>query len=683
MAAPSDQRLKLLRQAAGLATLQTGYQTTPAQLNDESDLALRLRVKDARTVIDNNLDMPVPEQEGGFFSFFSLSDEPAPEPVGTKDNLNQLIDRQLANEELAPHEVTAVKAAMSVAAYDVDLEQDTFSPEEIAALGRFNTNIDNNLSLTQIANSNFITATETENRLNARAQADRLVQEQAEQAALEAAALEQQTADALERQNKQIRSLLVAGGYLDEEDQDPEAAAWAMRKMITIVSPDEDHVSEQTKIFTDFETKGFTPYALEYAKLHLSEIMPQTDLRTGDLLREQLESGDPKMIELAQGYLATTNPDVQINGVIDQTTLDAANAAMRAPLTIPSDLIDTDGSVRLDNMMEMAVRGQLYLPVEALSEEEQAIAMSYPLAADREPHETMSREKFIALRLLEDDSNPPAKYQAVLDAENARRAASSLDVEFDLPAVVVEPGTPLVEEIAEIAKNPTMLVPVENNDAVSDAAQPIVDHSAANAIGITTQSHILVFEGNEIALEGVVAALKQDQGSYGDGVADNMISMTGAINLVRGAVGVNDQMGFSIPLSPDDVAAVNASLGYEPNQRFDVTQPHDMAALLKGITTYQDVKAAGVPFTDEFIEENTTVNHPDVDAAIKQASGVTPQPAAPEAPETSAPVASNSLPNTFKNAALGVSVMTPPEIEEQVRTDRKLAANTGPMAGVA
>lgn len=684
MAGLTDPRKKLLQQAAGLTTLHTGTPTSAVQMNEHNDAALRYLVKDLRGFVDQDSKMLVEQQQPSFFDrLLSFSEEPAQETLGTKENLKQLIARQLDGQQtapLAPHEVTAVKSAMSVAAYPVNLDEDTFSPEELQSLPRFNNNLDN-LSLQQIANSNFITATESANRLEAQANASRLAEERAQQAALEAAELEQQTAQEAEVLKLKVSSMLVYGGYLDEANaKDKIAVAHAMKNFMTIVTPHQDLASEEAKIFNNFDEWEVTPYALQYTSSRLSGVAAQTDLRNGDLLKEHLESGNPDLIKLAQARLSETNPAVQINGVIDQATLDAGNAAMRAPLTVPENLIGDKG-VRLDNLVEAAVRGHLYLPIEALTQEQQQIAMSYPLAADREPHQTMSREKFIALRLLADDNNPPEKYQAVLDAENARRANASLELELGVPAVVVPESTPVAEETVEIAQNPAMLAPVENNDAVVDAAQPIVDHNVANAQGITTQSQIFVFDGQEVALGGIVAALKQDQGAYGDGVADNQITLAGAINLVRGAVGANNAGLASMPLSPDNVAAISATLGYEANHKFDLTNPRELADVLKGVISHQNVSATSLPFTDEFIAANTTVNNPDVAAAIDAAAGVT-QPAAPEAP---APASPDSLKGTFKGAALGIEVMSPEEVAQHAQQERKMAANfsSGPIPMVS
>lgn len=673
MAGLTDQRKKLLQQAAGLTTLHTGVPTSAVQMNEHSDLALSRQIRHFRGFIDQDVKMDVPQEEPGFFSsLFSFGEKPEAAPVGTKTHLQELIGRQLDAQQsapLAPHEVTAVKAAMSVAAYPVNLDEDTFSPEELASLPRFNNNL-NHSSLSQIADMNFITNDEIARRQDARATAElRAAQQQAESAE-QAAEAAQQT----EILRTKVSAALVYGGYLDEANaKDKIAVAHAMKNFMTIVTPYEDLASEEAKIFNNFDDWEVTPYALEYVSNNLSpKIAAQTDLRNGDLLKDHLESGNPELIKLAQAQLSRTNPDVQVNGIIDEATMNAGNEALKAPLSVPDELIGDNGKVRLDNLVEMSVRGQLYLPIEALTEEEQQIAMSYPLAADREPHQTMSREKFIALTLIADDTNPPAKYQAVLDAENARRAEAKLEIEFDVPAVVVPESTPVTVETVEIAQNPAMLAPVENNDAVVDAAQPIVDHNAANATGITTQSQIFVFDGQEVALGGIVAALKQDQGAYGDGVADNQITLAGAINLVRGAVGANNMASLTAPLSPDNVAAIGASLGYEANHKFDLTQPHEMAAVLKGVISHQNVAAAGVPFTDEFIAANTTINNPDVEAAINAAAGVT-QPAAPETP---APATKpEDLTGTFRGAALGVEIMKPEELGPQIQQDRKLAAN--------
>ncbi len=686
MAGLTDQRKKLLQQAAGLTTLHTGAPTSAVQMNEHNDAALRYLIKDLRGFVDRDSKMLVEQEQPSFFGrLFSFSEEPAQETLRTKENLKQLIGRQLDGQQtapLAPHEVTAVKAAMSVAAYPVNLDEDTFSPEELQSLPRFNDNLDS-LSLQQIANSNFITATESANRLAAQATAQRQTAEQQAETQRVAAEQAAEAATQTETLRTKVAAGLVYGGYLDEENAGNKiAVAHAMKRFMTIVTPYQDLASEEAKIFNNFDDWEVTPYALEYVGNKLSpKIAAQNDLRNGSLLKDHLESGNPELIKLAQAELSKTNPDVQINGVIDAATMNAGNEALRAPLSVPDELIGDDGKVRFDNLLEMSVRGQLYLPIEALSEEQQQIAMSYPLAADREPHQTMSREKFIALRLIDDDPNPPAKYQAVLDAENARRANVSLELEMGVPAVVVPESTPVAEETSEIAQNPAMLAPVENNDAVVDAAQPIVDHSAANATGITTQSGILVFDGQEVALDGIVAALKQDQGAYGDGVADNQITLAGAINLVRGAVGANNAGLASMPLSPDNVAAISASMGYEANHKFDLADPHEMAAVLKGVISHQNVSAAAVPFTDEFIAANTTVNNPDVAAAIDAAAGVT-QPSAPEAPALASP---NGLKGTFTGAALGIEVMSPEEVAQHAQQERKMAANFSggplPMVG--
>jgi hypothetical protein len=56
--------------------------------------------------------------------------------------------------------------------------------------------------------------------------------------------------------------------------------------------------------------------------------------------------------------------------------------------------------------------------------------MSYPLAADRTQNQLQAREKFIAMRLIE---NGPEGYQAILEEENKRRA------EITLKADIAEP----------------------------------------------------------------------------------------------------------------------------------------------------------------------------------------------------------------------------------------------------
>ncbi len=218
MAGLTDQRKKLLQQAAGLTTLHTGAPTSAVQMNERNDASLRYLIKDLRGFVDRDSKMLVEQKQPSFFDrLFSFSEEPAQETLRTKENLKQLIGRQLDGQQtalLAPHEVTAVKAAMSVAAYPVNLDEDTFSPEELQSLPRFNDNLDS-LSLQQIANSNFITATESANRLAAQATAQRQTAEQQAETQRVAAEQAAEAATQTEILRTKVAAGLVNGGYQD------------------------------------------------------------------------------------------------------------------------------------------------------------------------------------------------------------------------------------------------------------------------------------------------------------------------------------------------------------------------------------------------------------------------------------------------------------------------------------
>lgn len=670
-----DKRTKQLQQAAGLSTLYTGIQTTPAMIAGQDDLALQYQLQDLQLNIEHNLPMAqAPEEERGFFaSLFSFGEEPPAQTIGTKDHLQQLIDRQLANETLAPHEVSAVKAAMSVAAYDVDLSQDTFSTDELGALGRFNTNLDNNLSLTQIANSNFISAEENARRMAAQAAAAREIEEQQQQAAAEAAQQAEQAALETSELNAKVSSMLVYGGYLPEEHaNNPIAVAHAMKHMMTIVTPHEKLVDEEKKIFANFDDWSVTPYALEYANRHLSHVAAQNELRDGTLLQSHLESGNPELIKLAQGYLAVNDPSVKITGEIDQATFDAATADMREPLTRPAALYAENGSVRIDNMMEMAVRGQLHLPIEALSPELQQVAMSYPLAADREPHQTMSREKFIALRLIADDPNPPAGYQAVLDAENASRATASLNVTVVKPDVAVVAETQI--EAREETNNPLGL-----RAAGEGAREELITGTPLNnaAEGVNANNGELQFTDTETGLASFVSFMKE---SAPDGHVTLHEAMTGlhyaTLTQQEAFLGGASPVGTGVP--PQQHAdRIETMLGVEPGHKFDLNNPAEVSQVLTGLVGYNNREAFGRDFIDG------VRNHETWGPSIERVANGGNAPAQPEeAPADTIQPSPDSARPSFTGAALGVDVMKPDD--PALSPDRRLAANnSGPTMSVA
>lgn len=612
MATPQVDRERLLKQAKGLSYLRTGEAPRDGAFDSFNDDQLLRQIREYRTSINQNWDLDVPASEENGGEPVSFGEAQPSAPLGTKDRLIGLIELELAEGGVLPgNDALAVKAAMTVSGYNVDLDSDVFSADEEAALGRFRNNI-NTLSLEAIANNNFAAAAADE------AERVRLQQEQ-ETLALSDAELKDSVA-----------SMLVYGGYLAPEDaENDKRIASALNVVISLKSPYEDQVADQESMFVDFENWQLTNDAAVYLRANLGDLNPQNPERKGDLLRQHLESGDPALIKLAQGYLANQpgNEGLEINGIIDGATYNAAIAEMQSEIELPAGAYDAEGELRGDKIMEYAVRGQLYLPVEMLSAEDRALYDSLPFAADRGPGDVNCKERLLADRLILDD---PEGYARLLAEENARRATATFELET-LPVVAVPPTATIVEEQLDIAQNPAGLLDNPEGDAVMDASQPIVDGIKEHGIGVTDRSGFVVFGEQSVALSGIVDAIKQDQGAFGDGNADNLISMAGAINLVRGAVSAQDidLTGISIPLTPDHVWAINESLGYDRDHSFDIANPVELEAVLNGIITHQNVTAAGVPFTQDFIAEHTTIHREDVKNAVGIASGVIP--AEPEA----------------------------------------------------
>lgn len=669
--APVNNREKMLKQAAGLSYLQTGELPKDGAFDIYNEDELRIFLNEYRLYINKNVKMDVREDaDAGPVSF---SQQPAAETPRIKDVLKKKIADVLDDGQYPANDGLAIKSVMSISGYDVDLDNSSFTEAELSALGRFQNNVDT-LSLEQIANSNFILKAEEESRAAAKA-------EMARKAEAEVQSRVTQEADL----KGSVASMLVYGGYLKAEDAgDNKHIASAMQMMMTIVTPHNEFPTlpaEEAKIFADTMDWKLNPYALDYVNKHLAGIAPRSLDGSDDLLREHLTSNDPEMIKLAQGYLIAQGADgVKISGEIDPATYDAATAELKKPLpTPPPGLYADDGSLRLDNMLEMAVRGQLYLPADKLSEADKKILDTLPYAADRGPGDIHCKEKFLANRLILQD---PEGYLKLLEQENAARANATLDAQVVLPKVAVPPTATIVEEQLDIANNPAGLIDNPEGDAVYDASQPIVDGIKENGIGVTERMGFVVFEGKPVALSGIVEAIKLDQGAFGDGNADNLIGMDGAINLVRGAVNVNDigMTGVAIPLSPDDVWAINESLGYDQYHRFDITNPVEMQALLNGVITYQNVKAAGVPFTQDFIAQYSTIERPDVKTAVGIASGVTPAAdPKPVEPKNDGAVETSALKGTFTVNANGVTVDTSGQKPSPVadNNDRKLAAASG------
>lgn len=219
-----------------------------------------------------------------------------------------------------------------------------------------------------------------------------------------------------------FRAALVYLGTLDyAKINDNDTAAFAFNDVLrhfNYVPTGEnpvDIVFEQKKSFIDFIDRKPTPYALEVLKRFSTNGM--SPIR----LEEDLRSKDEGRIRLAQNYMSFLGKDVLTNGILDAQTIRSAHEIIREPLTIPEGLINENGEVQYNMLIEMAKFHLLYLPENALTAQEKSIAQDLPLRIDRGAS-AFYREKFIALRLIADN---PSRYLHLVCAENQRRLTDS------------------------------------------------------------------------------------------------------------------------------------------------------------------------------------------------------------------------------------------------------------------
>ncbi len=658
MAPTVTDREKLLKQARGLSYLRTGEMPRDGAFDAFNDVQLRSQLREYRTAINENWDLD---------SFTAGQDPDAPvsfgveqpaAPVGTKDRLIELIEIELRDGGvLPPNDATAVKSVMSIAGYDVDLDSNTFSAQEEAALGRFRDNIDM-FSLQEMANRNFAAAAAEE------AQTLRLQQEQ------EALALSQAELKG------SVASMLVYAGYLAPEDADNDKRiASAMNHAITIFSAHEDQVTDQQKMFVDFENWQLTDEAAIYLRTNMDGFNPQNADLSGELLRSHLESGDPNLIKLAQGYLINQpgNEELEINGVVDQATFDAGLRELQQPLGLPAGVYDTDGTtIRGDRVMQYAVDGQLYLPVDQLSAEDRALYDSLPFAADRQPGDVNCKERLLASRLILED---PEGYAQLLEAENARRTTAVLDVpvvSVVLPDVAVAPGS-TAEEERDVANNPLGVIAVPGDTALD---QPLISSDMNNAgIGQTDQFGLVVYETPEAGMKAFL-----------DYVSHSAEATDGKVTLMEAMVGLHySDMSMQEAL----VGGPTAGMDRPPQQHadriaemigqseFNINDPADRTLMMTALVGYTNRDQYRETHGTDFIQ--AVRDNPELMASIRAAAGdVTPSTApAVETPEVETPVSAigDSLVDKFSFAHDAPTVNTDGAPKTGVtENDRRLAA---------
>ncbi len=594
-----------------------------------SDDGVTAQINFAKQIVDGNVAPPAKRR--GFLAMLR-GEEPEPPEDGARDKLRKLVDRERTGDRLTdPKQVQTLESALAAAGYKVGLNSN-ISDQERGYLDAFYTQLGNGMSL----NSIFTANTETY-----QAEADAAAQAQADAAAAEA----QATADAQSQADmyKQYEAGLVYAGYLDPKDVgNPSAAAEALSGMVSNVSRSNTPADELRSMFANIDSMEPNAKALDFIREH--SLANNTSVR----LEQDLESGDPAQIERAQAYMRLNGvqvggEDVQINGLIySQDFKNVAEGMIRQPITAPEGT-GPNGTLNIREIYAVSARDQLYVSqamMEALSPGEREAAMMYPEAKDAMGG-GMTREGFVATRLLAQD---PAKYEALLAADNAARAGATLDVPVEFQEIAVPAGTTLEEERIDIAQNPAGLRDIEGGDAVVDVTQPIADVIAEHGQGVTSNMGYVVFDGKEVGLEGVAEALKLAQNNDG---AD--LTMQRVFSVVQEAVTGRADMPISIW---DDVQPVTEMLGMEIGHRLNPQNPQDMATMLTGASMYAGMVAGRLEgkFEPELPRE-------DVAAAIKNVAGLDgSQPlVAPQAPAPDEPAQKGWLMSTFERFGL----MTP------------------------
>lgn len=669
----SEDRKKI---AQGLLPLVPGAPEGAADaLAGMSDDGVNAQISFAKQLVDGNVAPPAKKR--GLLAMLR-GDEAEPQEDGARDKLRKLVDRERTGDKLTdPKQVQTLESALAAAGYKVGLNGAIFDQER-GYLDTFYNQLGSGMTL----NSIFAANTEIY-----QAEADAAAQAEVQAAAAEAKA----AAEAISRADlqKQYEAGLVYSGYLDAKDVgNPAAAAEALSDMVSNTSRSNTPADELRSMFVDTNTMEPNAKALDFIREH--SLANNTSVR----LENDLESGEPAQVERAQAYMRLNGvqvegQDVQINGLIySQDFKTVAQDMIRQPITAPEGT-GPGGTLNIREIYSVTERDQLYVSeamMEALSPGEREAAMMYPEAKDALDG-GMTREGFVAARLLAED---PAKYNALLAADNAARAGATLDVEIELPTVAVPPDATLEEERVEIAQNPAGLQDVKPEEVVLDSAEPIAAAIQAEGTGVTDRSGYVVFDNQNIPLNAVMDAVVQDGGLSGDGNADNTVSMQGAMLIVAQFTGGDVSNPATLANDAAEVMGFLHNSGFIEGKdnlpgkpQFDLTNPADRQAVMQGLVTYADLKSTQTldGMTQGLtLEGASTLGREDVAAAIRAASGfdgVQPQtvPAAP-APAPTDPAEKGFLAGTFERFGIGAAeAATPaniPEAPSAARPQEKL-----------
>ncbi|MFA5591909.1 MAG: hypothetical protein WC989_01165 [Micavibrio sp.] len=598
---------RLLQTIQGMGSLVAGSPTDISRYAAMDIDALEIILRQQINLIDTNV-RPPQSIIGRWLNGSSLL-----QSEGAKANLQDTLRRAIGNETLEAQEQSALEAALEAAGYDNVVFDNQLSAGERSHFNDFAQRLNEGFSLSSIFDNNAQARTQSQLEQERLLREENIMaQEQARRAAsaasqaAEQAAEQARNAQELDDFNNQLSAKLVFAGYLKpEEAGNEEAANKAISRLINDTTNHSLRNAEYGKAVIGGQP---TAYAMEVIEANIQGIMPY-DGNGNDRVKAFLESGDPAQVKLAQGYLGLSG-----TGEINAETAQAGLDAIRKPLEMPAALTASDGSLNLQSLHNMAAAGQLYLPIEALSAKQQEAAMAFPKASEMRQGDFMSREQFIAVELIAKD---PDGYQALLDKENARRADTGLNVSFEHEKLELASDT-APAETNRAANNPMGLKALaQDENYTPEARAPLL---AADAV--TSNDHTLAFSDMDKGLSTFLGQLDNSKGG---------VTMQESIIQYQIEAGLGDYSTNNRELR--QAGLVTEALGYEKDHRFDLSNPVETEALLKGTVSFAMARQETLDIKDgENYIEALENNHQEIAESIGRVSrgaGAGPENAVP------------------------------------------------------
>ncbi len=529
------------------------------------------------------------------------------EKVGLKKQLSTILDKAQSGTQLTPLEINALEGAMYLGgqpvSFDGDFTNDTdaminFNSDYLMTPGANLVDVQKYASQLN-TNADTIEGVIAENILAA--------QTEAERAAAEAAAAE---AALKESYNTRLDSILVYNGYLDPAKAgDGSARLTATHELMLdhqfeLIDGTNDLDALMAQVFnedgTTKESASQPGSPLEKALGFTSESMLPTTFR------EHLESGNPKLVSLAENYMIAKGvTGITADGILDPTTAAAAEKILDADVTIPANVFTPDGQVNFGEITSMSIRGQLLLPADdqlAKYLDEDALETIKHLKSENDPAHTqgMSREEFIAMELIDSGTTPP-KYQQFLDDYNAANTNPKLNAVVTVPAITAEHTT--LDVNAEV-NNP---VGVKGNDETVVGGSSILGRQVEDeSYGMTEEGTLAFDESQRDLITGVYADAFQQYAAANGGQITmyDAMRISYGINQTDNEMFLNGANGAGDPPSAQEAARIQEVLGFDrdPDLTFDLSDRKNMTTLLQGTYIFENKAALSTQGGGNFVQ---------------------------------------------------------------------------------